>query len=183
MGWLARIVASSAALTIVGCAAIANLGDGTATADDQADANAGSSGATSGKLPGSSSGTPGADGGSSGTTGDGGSTAEASVDGASACTKTPNGGGCTAAATCCSNVCTTDRKCNDQCRTNGACNPFSNSECCIGAYCSVNAGAQCTSCRANGTAAEVDPTPLGNVVVRSSCCSGNVDNGTKNCIP
>lgn len=174
MGWLARVVVSSAASTVIGCAAIANLGDAQ-TADDPNDAGGTqSSGGTTidaGTRP---------DGG--GTSGDGSSTTgeAGSVDGAPACTKTPTGGACTAATMCCSNACTTDRKCNDQCRTTGGCNPFSNSECCLGTYCSPNSGPQCATCRANGTNAEI--APIINTILPQSCCSNHVD-GTGKCAP
>ena len=95
--------------------------------------------------------------------------------------KVANGQSCNAAADCCSNACVRNHKCNDQCTKPGdGCNVLKSDECCIGSYCSLNALSKCAGCRANGTNAEVD---VGNVLVTSSCCSGNADPMTTKCIP
>lgn len=179
MGWLARVIVPSVTV-LVGCAAIANLGDAT-TADNQTDGSAASSsGAPSSSglpgssgLPASSSGTPAMDGGTT--------TAEAGVDAAPTCPapKKLNNGDCNVPNDCCSNACASDHRCRDTCAAdNTGCG--GTGDCCVGLWCPPSfSNRKCTACRPNDAGAAA----IGPVVLNDSCCSGNVDPANGRCIP
>jgi hypothetical protein len=180
VGWLARVIVPSITL-LVGCAAIANLGDAQTTPDDGADGGAGASSGTPGSngMPGGN-GMPGS--GTSGTGGDGGAAAsEAGVDAAPACAapKKANNVDCNIPSECCSNACASDRRCRDTCvADNTDCG--GTGDCCVGLWCPPNISTRrCTACRPDDAGA----AKIGPVILPDSCCSKNADLSSGRCIP
>jgi hypothetical protein len=137
MGWLARVIVSSATVAVVGCASIAGIGDGSDGADQSA--NGAIVDARPDAAPPSSSGSS----GSSGVAADASLDAVApptpdasdGVDAAAPCTKVPNTGTCGSNADCCSNQCSAAGKCTSKCSAGyGSC---LNDVCCLGLRCSA----------------------------------------------
>jgi len=193
MGWLARVLASGAAV-LVGCTSIAGINDDAPIAPQELTAeggNAGPSNGSSGTSNGSSgsggstssSGSSGSSGsssssGSSGSSGgnDGGGVADAAPDVYVApCTKKPDGDPCMASSECCGK-CTEEKECKDKCKNGGdTCNPLASNECCVGSYC----GGLCRPCRTAGQTP--DNAPLSTSPSAKSCCSKSINGTTGKC--
>jgi hypothetical protein len=129
MGWLARVIVTSATAAVVGCASIAGIGEGSDATDPST--NGAIVDARPDAAPPSSSGSS-------------GFTADASLDAAVApspdaadagppCTKAANGLPCGSNADCCSDQCSSLGRCTSHCaKTFEGCG---NDVCCLSLHC------------------------------------------------
>ena len=151
MGWLARVVVTSATL-LGGCAALAGIGDSNPVEEN---GEGGSSGSGSMLPP-----------------NDAASTDGAKADGAPTCGA--NEAACTSSTGCCGK-CNEQKLCKSSCKPIAdSCNPSSTDECCLGAYCHfLNFAVRCVACITAGQRAELDWS--GQAIDRS-CCSRTTGN-------
>ncbi len=172
MGVFARLVAVTAMLGLVACAAIAGLEspadeEPSTTPPDRPTPTATNSSTPSPEEPPSDSGSTPIE--------DATSTKDAETKDADAappppCTKTPIGQSCEINEACCSNKCNEAKICANECRGLGStCEPFATAPCCVGYYCS---GFLCAPCiGSGGTAAD---NGIGGKNAKS-CCSRQLD--------
>jgi hypothetical protein len=173
MGLLARMLACTAATSVVACAALAGLEDPDPIAAEDAGPRTGSLQDTgTGSAPDRSAPPP--DGSTPDT-----SAIDASVDApkSDGCTLGQNADPCAKGSDCCSGKCGERRECVSTCTSSGnGCDPTSTSSCCVGLWCS-GSSFTCVPCILSGQpAASAGPVPLA-----QSCCSRTLKIASNQC--